>query len=784
MTRGRWTGIAILALATLGLLPAAAHAQSVFTGVVKDTSGAVLPGVTVEAASPALIEKAKSVVTDGNGAYRLVDLRPGVYSVTFSLAGFSTVKREGIELQSDFTMTLNTDLKVGSLEETLTVSGAAPVVDVQSTTKSQVLSREVLDAVPTGRTIQGMGQLITGVSLNIPDVGGSRAMQQTYMSAHGLGASQTTVLVDGLMVNGLDGDGAVQNYFNSSMSQEMVYTTSGAAADVSGGGVRLNMIPRDGGNAFNGSFFAGYQDKSFQTDNVSDALRARNLRSGDGIDRLSNFEGSLGGPIRHDKIWFFASARSFHLDTIPADVFNADGSPGIDPQSINSIQARITWQISQKNKLSIYNDRLLKNRGAAMTAGFDPATASIVWNSPIYTTGSAKLTSTLTSRILVEGGFSTNYERYNNNYQDGIYKQRGTPEWYTTINKQDQSLGTTYNAGVVQSGQYPDRYALAGSMSYVTGSHNIKVGIQDTWGQYRRTRVANGDIRAFFQNGQPAFVHVLNTPLEWRDKLKADLGVFAQDAWTLRRLTLNYGLRFEHFAHEVPHEIAPAGRFSAAREFGPIELPTWNSVSPRFGAVYDLFGNQKTAVKFSLGKYMQAGSTGFSETYNPLALTTNQLTWTGPEWRHRSPGRTRVRLSPARLRDQPGPAHRRIRRRQHLDLRPRHQAHLQRRDERQRPARAAAARLGVRRLVPPRLQEPPPARQPCADLRRLHPVHGVESDRWQSDHLLQREQREANREFDHRGHRRQRSQDGLQRLRVQLQRPAAVRDLAVRRRQQ
>jgi Carboxypeptidase regulatory-like domain len=300
ISRVRSLGVAVLLCASF--LPAVVSAQSSFTGTVRDTSGAVLPGVTVEAASPALIEKSKSVVTDENGTYRLVDLRPGVYSLTFSLAGFSTVRREGIELSSDFTMTLNTELKVGALEETLTVSGSTPVVDVQSTTRSQVLSRDVLDAVPTGRTIQGMGQLITGISLNVPDVGGSRAMQQTYMSAHGMGSSQTTVAVDGLMVNGLDGDGAVQNYFNSSMSQEMVYTTSGASADVSGGGVRLNMIPKDGGNTLNGSFFAGFQDKSFQTDNLTDELKQRGLSSADGIDRLSNFEASIGGPIRKDKV--------------------------------------------------------------------------------------------------------------------------------------------------------------------------------------------------------------------------------------------------------------------------------------------------------------------------------------------------------------------------------------------------------------------------------------------------------------------------------------------------
>ncbi len=294
---------ALLAVAAVCLLPLAAQAQSAFTGVVRDSSGAVLPGVTVEAASEVLIEKTRVVITDANGAYRLVDLRPGTYSLTFSLPGFSTVKREGIELQSDFTMTINGDMKVGSLEETLTVTGAAPTVDVQSTTKTQVLNRDVVDAIPTGRTIQGLGQLITGVNLNQPDVGGSRAMQQTYMSAHGAGASQTTVQVDGLMVNGLDVDGAVQNYFNQSMSQEMVYTTSGASADVAGGGIRLNQVPRDGGNTLNGNIFLGYQNESFQGNNITQALRDRGLRSTDGISRLYNVEGALGGPIKKDKIW-------------------------------------------------------------------------------------------------------------------------------------------------------------------------------------------------------------------------------------------------------------------------------------------------------------------------------------------------------------------------------------------------------------------------------------------------------------------------------------------------
>src|SRR5438132_6875766 len=152
----RRTLLPVLALAML-LVPAIARAQSAFAGVVKDSTGAVLPGVTVEASSPALIEKVRSVTTDANGAYKIENLRPGTYMLTFNLPGFSSVKKDAIELQSNFTSTINAELKVGAMEETVTVSGESPVVDVQSNSKAQVLPREVLDAVPTAHTIQGVG---------------------------------------------------------------------------------------------------------------------------------------------------------------------------------------------------------------------------------------------------------------------------------------------------------------------------------------------------------------------------------------------------------------------------------------------------------------------------------------------------------------------------------------------------------------------------------------------------------------------------------------------------
>ena len=248
----------VFVLATL--MSSTAYAQSIITGTVRDVSGAAMPGVTVEAASPVLIEKVKSVVSDGNGNYRITDLRPGIYSVSFTLPGFSTYRREGLELPSDFTATLNAELKVGALEETITVTGESPIVDVSSTSRVQVLSRDVLDAIPSGRTIYAMSQLVTGVALNTPDVGGSRAMQQAYMSTRGLTSANNIVQIDGLMINGLDGDGAVQQYINNQMIQEMSYTTAGAGADVSPGGVRVNVVMKDGGNQHSGSFFGAWND--------------------------------------------------------------------------------------------------------------------------------------------------------------------------------------------------------------------------------------------------------------------------------------------------------------------------------------------------------------------------------------------------------------------------------------------------------------------------------------------------------------------------------------------
>ncbi len=634
---------ALAVAAMLLAAPAVSWAQSGITGTVRDTSGAVLPGVTVEAASDALIERTRTVVTDGDGVYRFVDLRPGRYNVVFSLTGFTTVRREGIELPSEFVATINTELRVGALEESITVTGDAPVVDVTTAVHTSVLNREAMDAIPSGRTIQGMGQLVVGISLSLPDTGGARGMQQTYMSAHGLTSSNNTVLVDGMMVNGLQADGSVQSYFNDAMNQEVSYQTSGIGADTQAGGVRLNMIPREGGNRFSGDFKAAFRPGEWQGDNLTQRHIDAGLDSGNATDRIIDFTFSQGGPIKRDKLWFFGSARYFSVNNFIPDTFFDNGEPGVDDQYIRSAMARLTWQIAPKLKFSGYFDEIDKYRGHDMQALYDPEDSATIWTSPAYSTGAAKFTYTATNRLLVEGGYSRNLEYYTYTYQPGIRQGAFTDAWYQQVAKDEVDLGGRKGAAPYEATRSPKRHAWNASASYVTGSHNIKVGSQMTWGTFMNTLDANAHLTQRYRSNStisadnpegipfsvPDSVTIWNFPLAYGNKLNYDVGLYAQDSWTLKRLTLNAGIRYEMLKAQVMAGASPAGRFVPERSFPEREnLPNWRDWAPRFAAVYDVFGNAKTALKYSVNRYNIARTTGIAGNYNPLLeQTSTALTW-------------------------------------------------------------------------------------------------------------------------------------------------------------
>jgi hypothetical protein len=285
--------------------------------------------------------------------------------------------------------------------------------------------------------------------------------------------------------------------------------------------------------------------------------------------------------------------------------------------------------MTPRNKLSAYFDEIDKFRGHGMNAGADPRTASQIWTSPLYNDASIKWTSTVSTRLLLEAGFSMNYEQYVITNQDGVNQERGSAAWYAGASRRDASLGTLRSGiGSGQGGRYPDRYNVQASATYVTGSHNVKTGIQWNWGPYENTRDTNADLQQVYQNGVPFQVTVYNTPLRYEDALVADVGLYAQDTWTIRRLTINGGLRWEYLNSEVSEESSPPGRFIGQRRFGPLEMPIWKDIAPRFGVVYDVFGDARTALKFGLNRYNESRTTFFANRYNPLRVQGANLSWT------------------------------------------------------------------------------------------------------------------------------------------------------------
>ena len=701
----------LVLLAALVLVPAAASAQSQFAGNVSDDTGGALPGVTVTAASAALIEGSRLAVTDGTGQYLIVNLRPGVYTLTYELPGFGTQVRNEINLPSDVTINMDVVLAVGSLEESITVSGAAPVVDVQQTERVEVLTAETLEAIPTGGSLYSFGTLVPGIRTSLPDVGGARAMEQVLMYGNGAGGADTTTLVDGMQVNSAIGNGAYQMYFNPQMNSETSFVTSGAGADTKLGGIRVNMVPKDGGNQFSGTAMFGGSHRSWGADVWNERLGELGVQSrsqGDArdgapaIDRVFDLNASLGGPIVKDKLWFFATMRNWSTDNVVLNSFYRDGvTKGLDDGLLTSGLVRLTYQANSRNKFSAYFDRIRKVRNHEHNPGADIETASSKRRPLLYYTGATKWTGTLTNRMLAEVGFSLNGEVYPIGYQPGIGQERpsslatclstpcfpavgsadhmvqtaGGSPWYggpggLYLGKLDDRLGYTgrgYGAAARGSTvNSPFKQNLIGSLSYVTGSHNVKVGFEDSWSRESVARNSNANLRVNYGDepnpwgrtvdfvtadfpqaavnnaaglapgliGDPISVNVYNDPTFSRTSVDYELGLYAQDSWTIDRLTINYGARVDWAKSSLPEVAKAAGRFTPSIIFGQggvtlRELPQWGpDFSPRFSLAYDAFGNGKTALKFGLNRYPNAyGISTLANVFQPAYQDTESRLW-------------------------------------------------------------------------------------------------------------------------------------------------------------
>lgn len=619
------------------LFPSAALAQGAIAGQVTDESGSVMPGVTVEASSPALIEGARSSVSDSQGRYQIPDLRPGSYKVTFTLPGFRTIIREGIELTAGYIASVNIQMAVGAVDETVTVTGASPIVDVQSVTTQTVMTREVLDAVPTGRNIQAIGILIPGTGLQVGggaaysvDVGGSGGMQQSPLAYHG--NTNSVQQIDGVRFNNLEGAGQYSGmYWNDGMIQEIQYTTSGDSAETQSGGVRINMIPKEGGNTFRGSLFSNFTFDKWHSNNLDQRLINRQLQNVGKILRIWDFNPTLGGPLKRDKLWFHFAYRNWGVNrTVPGSYSEIDTTrQSVDDSYINSAVLRLTWQINHKHKFGAHYDRNHKYRGHWGLASNVSEEAAAIEDMPQSYNASVKWTATLTNRLLAQAGLGLYTQQYREIYEPelptapgqavGVFPITNTryDPFFTNLDLSTGFFRGAWRAGNIFHISGVRNYSA--SLAYVTGSQSLKVGMQYQDGISRQSDLWRGDIsRIQWLNGQPRSVVLRASPQYAVENIR-DLGLFVDERWTFDRITLSGGLRYDYFNGYAPEQWSAPGTWIGARLTPKTEnIPNWRDIDPRLGVAWDLFGNAKTALKFTTGRYVDQVVAGPTRALNPM----------------------------------------------------------------------------------------------------------------------------------------------------------------------
>jgi hypothetical protein len=642
-----------VALACLVVLPASAYAQATLAGTVKDGSGAVLPGVTVEAASSVLIEKVRKAVTDDTGQYRITELPPGSYVLTVTLSGFSTVRREGVDVSGSGVIPINIDMRIGNLSETITVSGETPVVDTQSARRQSVLSSDIINTLPATRTYGALLTAVPGVQVGVGNGSAMTTPNMSFFTANGGRANEGRMMVDGLNVAASFNGGGVSTFiYDVANAEEMQVLVSGALGEAENGGPQVNIVPKTGGNTYKGSVFYSSAGKWSTGDNLNDTLKSYTLTQPAGVISSWDVSGSGGGPIKRDKLWFFVNARKFSTITpVPglfANLYAGDATkwtfakdPNIevrngDARTIYSV--RLTGQVTPRNRVSFSQEHQRRCAGSTLTlSGEGCRTRESNWvalgatgNTPAapetfpgyhdlpYNVTQATWSSPLTSRLLLEAGFSRFqylWAGFGEVPPDGLKSLIPVTEQSTIYGLANFSYRGLYDPlgfAFADNDANPNTWRM--TASYVTGAHNMKVGYQGSYQKSLQARVANStQLRYTFNNAAPNAVSYYIAPRWEQNDRTESQSLFAQDQWTIGRATLQGAVRYDRAWSWAPAEHNGT---TLTSPFNPqpigfaetVSVAGYNDITPRVGVAYDTFGNGKTAIKVNLGKYLQAAT--------------------------------------------------------------------------------------------------------------------------------------------------------------------------------
>jgi hypothetical protein len=626
-------------------IAASASAQTLGTiaGSVKDPTGAVLPGVAVEVTSPALIEKVRSATTDSAGAYAIISLPVGSYSVTFTLPGFGTVKREGIEILANFTATINVEMKVGEVAESITVTGESPLVDVQGTITNRAVTPDIIKTIPNGGTMYQLAAMMPGVFISGgQDVGGSSGSPVgAQLSTHGGPGSDEVQMLDGLRVGNMMGGSRTQQTLSPLLYDEVDVQLSGQGGDAVSLGVTSNSIPRSGGNTFAGTILMNGSGPGLQTSNLTPRLESLGLKATATLRKLFDVNGSIGGPIVKDRLWFYVTGRyqtnstyaagSYYSEN-PLPTFGnltrvATSEQGYNPQYLWDNTVRLTGAVTQKLRLN--GIAIVQRKWWPFYPGVTAATApeaqvEITWPGRIYQTTA---TYTATSRLIFEGGF---------NFQDSSDLWEPKPfadnrdghavrvvEQGTTLANGTVIAPITYGpmSPTLASDNPMRMTAYRAAANYVTGTHTIKVGMDLQSGSRQNQWLGlTSLIQARTLGYQLNQVTIFAPPGVYKSNLDYDTGLYAQDRWNLQRLTLTGAVRFDLQKESYdPTTIGPT-QYLPNRPVQTIpgaDVVDWKDINPRFGAAYDLFGNGRTALKVSAARGVAGETIATAASLNP-----------------------------------------------------------------------------------------------------------------------------------------------------------------------